>query len=129
MTVTTQYIPDSYIGDGSIVTFSYTFDIAATTDIEIFVDSVLIDPSAYTIDDIAKTVTFNTAPANLSNVLLTRDTPLTQETDYIVGDSFPADSHEAGLDKLTLMAQERNQEIIGFLPLDGSKPMTGNLTV
>ena len=32
--------------------------------------------------------------------------PITQETDYISGDPFPAETHETALDRLTMIAQE-----------------------
>jgi hypothetical protein len=52
------------------------------------------------------TVTFNTAPASGHKILILRDTPLTQEVDYVANDAFPAETHEQALDKLTMLAQE-----------------------
>ena len=39
---------------------------------------------------------------------LRRSLPLTQSLDYVENDSFPAASHEAGLDRLTLQSQDRS---------------------
>ena len=39
-----------------------------------------------------------------------RSVPITQELDYTQSDSFPAESHEQGLDKLTMIAQQVDQK-------------------
>ena len=39
-----------------------------------------------------------------------RESPLTQTLDYLANDSFPAETHEAGLDHLTLKDQERSED-------------------
>lgn len=44
-----------------------------------------------------------------------RDVPLTQLTDYVQSDSFPAQSHEDALDKLTMIAQQQGALLIGVL--------------
>ena len=36
-----------------------------------------------------------------------RSTPRQQQTDYVTGGAFPADSHEQALDRLTLIVQEQ----------------------
>ncbi len=126
MTVTTQYVPDNYIGDGSITAFTFTFGISAPDDIVVFIDDLLVDPSNYTTDDIAMTVTFNVAPLAGEIILLGRATPLTQQTDYIEGDSFPSESHEDALDKLTFIVQESGDSVDRALryPLgDTSEPV------
>lgn len=42
---------------------------------------------------------------------LQRLVPLTQSLDYVDNDSFPAESHEAGLDRLTIQNQDRQNQI------------------
>ena len=37
---------------------------------------------------------------------ITRNVPVTQLTDYVANDPFPAETHERALDKLTMIAQE-----------------------
>ena len=46
------------------------------------------------------------APASGTRLVIYRNTPITQETDYISGDPFPAETHEQALDRLTMIAQE-----------------------
>jgi hypothetical protein len=45
------------------------------------------------------------------DLLVFRDTALTQQVDYVGGGRFPADSHEQALDRLTLQNQEQEEEI------------------
>jgi len=53
------------------------------------------------------TVTFFVAPASATgNVRFLRRTALTQLVDYITNDDFPAEIHEAALDKLTMAVQD-----------------------
>ena len=46
------------------------------------------------------------APASGTRLVIYRDTDIVQETDYISGDPFPAETHERALDRLTMIAQE-----------------------
>ena len=51
-----------------------------------------------------------------------RITPKTQATDYVEGDSFPAESHETALDKLTHLAQERDTDVGRTIKIPLSDP-------
>jgi hypothetical protein len=46
------------------------------------------------------------APASGTRLVIYRDTDIVQETDYISGDPFPAETHERALDRLTMILQE-----------------------
>lgn len=52
------------------------------------------------------TVTTTEAYVSGGSITLLRDVPATQGTDYRTADSFPAESHEIALDKLTMLAQQ-----------------------
>ncbi len=54
------------------------------------------------------TVTFVVAPTNLYVVTITRVVPLTQLTQYINSDLFPAATHEQTLDKIFMALQQMN---------------------
>ena len=56
------------------------------------------------------TVTFVTAPPSTQRVVIYNDPPLTQLVDYLAGDTFPAETHETALDRLTIQ-QKRTREI------------------
>jgi hypothetical protein len=60
--------------------------------------------------DASGTVTFVTAPPSTQKVVIYNDPPLTQLVDYIAGGSFPAETHEEALDRLTIQ-QKRTREI------------------
>ncbi|NDB66373.1 MAG: hypothetical protein EB165_07905, partial [Euryarchaeota archaeon] len=62
-----------------------------------------------------------------------RETPITQETDYNPYDAFPAEAHEAALDKLTMIAQELETKKgdmtwvdENYVSLDGDTMREGN---
>jgi len=61
------------------------------------------------------TVTTVTAYASGGTITILRDVPATQETDYVETDPFPAEAHEAALDKLTMLAQQAETNIDGTL--------------
>ena len=50
-------------------------------------------------------------PQNGETVVLARNLTLTQGTDYIANDPFPAESHEDALDRLTFIAQQQQEEL------------------
>ena len=54
-------------------------------------------------------VTLTVAPADGVVVTIARDVPVTQETDYVPNDPFPADSHEDAIDKLTMICQQLSE--------------------
>lgn len=56
-------------------------------------------------------ITFSTAPISGTTLTINRTVPITQETDYIQNDNFPAESHESALDKLTMICQQLKKAI------------------
>lgn len=62
-------------------------------------------------DESGGTVTTATAYASGGTITIIRDVPATQETDYVETDSFPAESHEAALDKLTMLVQQQKEAL------------------
>jgi hypothetical protein len=54
---------------------------------------------------------FVAAPASGVTVLIRRNMALTQSTDYVANDPFPAESHEDALDRLTFIAQQLQEEV------------------
>ena len=123
MTVTTTTIKNSYSGNGSTTEFAYTFPINSTSEITVIersatgTETVKSEGSGstnYGISDNGAsggTVTMVTAPASGTTLVLLRNTALTQETDYVANDPFPAETHEDALDKLTMQVQEVQEEL------------------
>jgi len=120
MTVSSLSVKNSYNGDNSTSSFAYTFPIHSTSELQVILraangtETVQTITTHYSIVDNGAAggqVNFVTAPATGVAVVLLRDTNLTQETDYISNDPFPAETHEAALDKLTLQQQELQEEL------------------
>jgi len=122
MTISSTNTKNSYSGDGSTVAFSYTFKILDDDDIQVILrtnatgaETVQTKTTHYTVSGVGNagggTITFVSAPAATETVVLLRNTPLTQATDYTPNDPFPAAAHEDALDKLTFLAQEIQEEL------------------
>jgi hypothetical protein len=123
MTVTSTTLRNSYSGNGSTTAFAYTFPINSTDEITVIersstgVETVKSEGSGSTnysiVDNGASggTVTMVTAPASGTTLVLLRNTALTQETDYVANDPFPAETHEDALDKALMQAQELQEEL------------------
>jgi hypothetical protein len=117
MTVSTSTSTANYTANGSTTTFAYPFKIFADSDLVVIlrntataVETLQVLNSAYTVTGAGNVaggnVVFGTAPASGNTVFIRRVLPLTQETDYVANDPFPADAHEDALDKLTMLVQQ-----------------------
>lgn len=60
---------------------------------------------------------------------LQRETDFTQETDYVENDTFPAQTHEDALDKVTMMAQQLSRTNSKYLWIDEEFSTTTITTV
>ena len=123
MTVSTEISKTSYAGNGVTTAFA-TPIFLANTDIKVYLLDTITNTqtdwtlgSEYTLTG-AGTGLAGTLTTTLGNTLssdeeiyILRSTPLTQGTDYVEADSFPAKSHEAALDKLTFIAQEEKDAL------------------
>ena len=123
MTISTTTLRNSYSGNGSTTAFAYTFPINSTSEITVIersatgTETVKSEGSGSTnysiVDNGASggTVTMVTAPAAGTTLVILRNTNLTQETDYVANDQFPAETHEDALAKLTMQVQEVQEEL------------------
>jgi len=113
-----------YACNGSQVTFPFTFPIHSENDIVVKVRTTatgvvetLTLTTHYTVtktganwDNGGNVVTVATYP-NTKTIMIKRVTEQTQTKDYVEGGNFPAESHEEGLDKLTRIVQELQEEV------------------
>ena len=116
MTISTTTRIVTHDGNGVAVNFTYPFKIADQVDLLVYLKSGSVfvlktlgtDYSVSGVGDPAGgTVAFVTPPASATgNVRFLRRTALTQLVDYITNDDFPAEIHEAALDKLTMAVQD-----------------------
>jgi hypothetical protein len=121
MTVSSTTTKVSYAGNGATTVFAYTFKIFAAADLEVVlrsaagVEAVQTITTHYTVSgagaDAGGNVTFVTAPASGVTVIIRRALALTQGTDYVENDPFPANSHEDALDRLTFITQQMQEEL------------------
>ena len=121
MTVSSTTTKQSYSGDGSRTVFPYQFKIFADADLRVILRAAdgTEDPqdltTQYTVSnagtDSGGDVTFVTAPASGVTVIIKRNLTLTQGTDYVANDPFPAESHEEALDRLTFITQGIQEEL------------------
>lgn len=116
MTVSGTTFRNEYDGNAVTTTFTYGFRLLSDTHISIYVDGVLKTLTThYSVTSVGSdtgSIVFVTAPpVGTANVVFVRSVPLTQETDYVENDPFPAQSHENGLDKLTMIVQQQQEEI------------------
>ncbi len=121
MTISSTTTKVSYAGNGSTTVFAYTFKIFADADLEVIIRSSTGAETTksltthYTVSgagsDSGGNVTFGSAPASGETVVIRRNLGLTQGTDYVSNDPFPADSHEDALDRLTMITQGIQEEL------------------
>jgi len=123
MTVSTTTNRASYSGNGSTDAFAYGFKIFADADLTVIirssagVETTKTLTTHYTVSgagtESGGNVTFTTGniPASGETVVILRKLTLTQGTDYVANDPFPAESHEDALDRLTMISQQHDEAI------------------
>lgn len=130
MTVTSTINRADYNGDGVSTQFSTVFRflennqlrvirtvIATNVSTTLTLDS--LGPDGYSVTGAnlqgGGTVTVVTPPAGpgplQERLSILRNVPVTQEIDYIANDPFPAESHERGLDKLTMIVGQQAEVV------------------
>lgn len=136
MTVSTEVNKNVYVGDGVTVSFAVSFPILDETHLAVEIKDVngviteKVIIADYTVNgtgnDTGRTnyssgnVVFGTAPLSTDTITIKRSIPILQETDYVENDTFPAESHEEALDKLTMIAQQQGEESDRTLKIDSS---------
>lgn len=121
MTVSTTVNRASYTGNGSTATYPYPFKIFLSSDLSVYIDGVLkVLTTDYTVTGVGNVAGGNVVlvAGNLANgkvLLIVRVLPETQLVDYVPNDSFPADTHEGALDRLTMLIQQIH-DLIANIP-------------
>jgi hypothetical protein len=136
MTVSSTTVKNSYSGNGSTTQFAYTFKIFADSDLQVIIRSSTGTETTKTItthytvagagDASGGSITFTSGntPASGETVVIRRNVPQTQAIDYIANDPFPAETHEEGLDRATLVAQQISEEADRSIKLSRTNTMT-----
>jgi hypothetical protein len=127
MTISTTRNRIVAVGDGVETVFPYDFLVLDATHMEVYVNDEVV-AAGFTVNSVGTpaggTVTFSTAPLVTLSVVLRRVIPLTQLTDYTPYGPFPADTHEAALDLLTMACQQ----LADGLNRAVTAPLTSGLT-
>lgn len=133
MTVSSTSSRLEYTGNGVTVAFSVTFQFLTSTDLKVYQAGTLKTISThYTVtggNGATGTVTFVTAPANAEDVVIVNDPPMTQTTDYVANDPFPAEAHERALDKLTILIQRLKSQVDRALVLSDTTVTGSDFTL
>tara|TARA_R100000655_G_scaffold6558_4_gene18694 strand:+ start:2338 stop:4476 length:2139 start_codon:yes stop_codon:yes gene_type:complete len=134
MTVSSTTTRNSYSGNGSTTTFAYGFKIFADADLTVILrastgaETVQSLTTHYTVTNAGNAsggnVVFGSAPASGVTVVIRRNMGITQATDYVANDPFPAATHEDALDRLTFISQQMQEEIDRSIKLSRTNTMT-----
>lgn len=98
-----------YQTDGVQTSYPYDFYLKQASDLAVYWANQRLPPGSYTVTGVGQPIggmVVFPQPLPPGEVVLRRQTPQNQLTDYVEGDAFPADSHEMGLDRLTLLVQD-----------------------
>ena len=122
MTVAAQNSYISYTGNGSTAAYSWPYKLFAAADLKVYtvviatgVETLQTSGGSgtydYNINGALDTVTLNNNLPATHKLFLTRVQELSQPTDYIEGDAFPAQTHEDTLDKIVLQIQQQQEQL------------------
>ena len=114
MPVSEQTPVNSYTGNGVTTVFPYTFKLLAQADIEVTVDGVVKTLTTdYTVSGVGVdgggNVTFVTAPANGTTVVLHRAMAYKRDIDYQENGDLPAATLDEDVDRVVMMAQQLDE--------------------
>ena len=135
MTVSTSvYKAGPYAGSGTTGPFTVNFRFLANSHLRVIKTSTTgseatlilgVDYSVTGAGGASGTVTLTSPLLTGEKLTIVRNVQLTQETDYVFDDSFPAESHEQALDKLTMITQQLAEEVdraVKVLPSSNDDP-------
>lgn len=113
-------VPFYFLDDTHLLVTKYVVSSGVTTTLALTTDYTVVGSGVLT----GGTITCVVAPATGTQIIITRNVPFTQETDYIENDPFPAEVHEQALDKLTMEVQQIDEQVDRSVKM----PITSSLT-
>ena len=129
-------------GNGSNDSFSFSFQVNATTDVKVYVDGTLKTAgSHYNIVNSSAAAGLNTdgtgvakftggnIPANATTVTILSDVPVARTSVYTAGGNITAASLEADLDTMTMMNGDREERDTRALLAPVQDPTTIDMTL
>ncbi|MEZ7198299.1 phage tail fiber protein [Pseudodesulfovibrio karagichevae] len=135
MTISSTETKAIYTGDGSTVNFPIPFMFLRNEDIRVLVidgnglELPRSEGTDYRLSGVGEqmggTCTLSEPPEAGRTVVISREPALVQEVDYVENDAFPAATHEAALDKLTMICQALAEKLDRALTFRISSAVTG----
>lgn len=144
MTVTTSTARVVHNGNGTTIEFAVPFRFLENGHVAVFLRDAAgnqvpwTENTQYTLAgaDAAAggTLTVITAPTDHTpaageTLAIVRAVPITQETDYVENDPFPAETHERALDKLTMVNQEQTERLDRTFTIPETDTLAGNFVL
>ncbi len=150
MTVSTTLTKSSHSANGTQHQFAYNFKIFADGDLRVLIrsatgtetvkvlntDYIVTNAGSNSGNVLFKFNTGNPSDAHFSSsdkrpqsgetVVLARNLDLTQSTDYVANDPFPAEDHEKALDRLTFIVQELQEELNRSIKVSETNTITSS---
>ena len=110
MTVNSQQNKISYIGNGAATEFAVPFSFLDKSHLVVrqLLNGVQSERTDWTVS--GGTMTFDAPPANNAQIVIMRQVPLTQETDYRENEILSAETLERCFDKLTMQVQQLEEK-------------------
>lgn len=120
MTLSTQTSKTSYTGNGATTVFPVPFPFMRAADIKVLLrqdgaETPLLPGTHYSLTGAGSpaggSLALSTPPATGQTLVLYRAPAIVQEVDYVENAAFPAETHEAALDQLTMICQALDEKI------------------
>lgn len=110
MTVSTTTNKVAYIGNGVAVSFAIPFPFLEKEHLKVWqlLNDIQTERTDWTVS--GGNMVFATAPVENAQILIMREVPLTQETDYRENEILPAETLERNFDKLTMQVQQLKEQ-------------------
>lgn len=134
MTIASTQSKIIYAGNGSTTEFAVPFMFLRDDDIEVvlstageeFVQTISTDYQlAGAGDQMGGVCSLAQPPGEDQSLVIRRNPALVQEVDYVENDAFPANTHEAALDKLTMICQALAERLDRTITFRVSSAVTG----
>jgi hypothetical protein len=142
---TNQTKKNTYTGDGVTASFAFSFPILEEDDLLVQIKDTngtvtnKTITTEYTVNGTGNRTGFTdyttgnvvftagNIPLSTDTIIIKRNIPFTQETDYTENGRFPAESHERALDKLTFLQLQQQESIDQSPKFDSDISFSGNL--
>jgi hypothetical protein len=120
MTLSTQISKTSYTGNGATTVFPVPFPFMRGDDIKVLLrrdgtETPLLSGTHFSVtgegNPSGGSLTLAEPPATGTTLVLYRAPAIVQEVDYVENAAFPAETHEAALDLLTMICQALDEKI------------------